>query len=290
MDLILQKHKRVWLRDIGLDEYWLQDRINEDPSILGLQGEPAVYRKETKQGSGGRLDFLLLDRDTEVMYEVEVMLGRTDESHIIRTIEYWDLERHRYPEREHRAVVVAEEITSRFFNVISLLNRSVPMIALQLAALEADGKLLLHFTKILDLAETPAAEVEEGAETTDRTWFEKHSSAEGMAVFDRCVETLSQGGHQPKLSYRKDSIAILGAKVNFCWFIPRKKPYCIIAIRIGPEHQEPLKNELDPAGIVLRYTEKGLNLRITPHDLTQHEQLVIETIKLAAEKTGGGFA
>ncbi len=38
------------------------------------------------------------------------MLGAVDESHIIRTIEYWDVERQRYPTLQHRAVIVAEEI------------------------------------------------------------------------------------------------------------------------------------------------------------------------------------
>ena len=48
------------------------------------------------------------------------------ESHIIRTIEYWDIERKRYPQYEHCAVLVAEDITSRFLNVISLFNGTIP--------------------------------------------------------------------------------------------------------------------------------------------------------------------
>jgi hypothetical protein len=56
-------------------------------------------------------------------------LGMTDESHIIRTVEYWDTERRRWPQYEHVAVIVAEEITGRFFNVISLFNGFIPIIA-----------------------------------------------------------------------------------------------------------------------------------------------------------------
>src|SRR3989442_11609419 len=41
-------------------------------------------------------------------------------SHIIRTIEYWDNERRRYPAYEHIAVLVAEQVTARFLNVIGL--------------------------------------------------------------------------------------------------------------------------------------------------------------------------
>ena len=61
----------------------------------------------------------------QTRYEVEIQLGPTDESHIIRTIEYWEIERRRYPQYEHVAVIVAEDVTSRFLNVINLLNGSV---------------------------------------------------------------------------------------------------------------------------------------------------------------------
>lgn len=133
MPLELKKTPPTKLRSLGLDEKWLQDRIDEDPSLLGI-GDLHVIRRERRQPSGGRIDFLLYDPDSETRYEVEIMLGTLNESHIIRTIEYWDIERQRYPSYDHRAVIVAEEITSRFFNVIRLLNRAIPMIALQLSA------------------------------------------------------------------------------------------------------------------------------------------------------------
>jgi len=133
MPLELKKVTPTRLRLLGLDERWLQVRIEEDPSLLGL-GDINVVRREKSQPSGGRLDFLMYDPDRELRYEVEIMLGVLDESHIIRTIEYWDIERQRFPAYDHRAVIVAEEITARFFNVIRLLNRAVPVIAIQLNA------------------------------------------------------------------------------------------------------------------------------------------------------------
>ena len=39
------------------------------------------------------------------------------------------LERRRYPHFEHVAVLVAEDITNRFHNVIGLFSGSVPIIA-----------------------------------------------------------------------------------------------------------------------------------------------------------------
>src|ERR1700737_4885430 len=116
-----------------LDEKWVQGLIASDPKILGLGG--LVLRdKERIQPRAGRLDLLLQDLETKRRYEVEVQLGPTDEAHIIRTIEYWDIERKRYPQYDHVAVLVAEDITSRFLNVISLFNKAILLVAIQLNA------------------------------------------------------------------------------------------------------------------------------------------------------------
>jgi len=100
-------------RSDRLNEKWVQDQITDEPSVLGL-GDLVLKDKERMQPNAGRLDLLLQDPETLKRYEVEIQLGATDESHIIRTIEYWDIERRRYPQYEHAAVIVAEEITSRF--------------------------------------------------------------------------------------------------------------------------------------------------------------------------------
>src|SRR6266516_3318681 len=131
------------------DEYWLQDQIFDNPTCLGL-GELEALAKERQQSSGGRLDLLLKDPEDDSMYEVEVMLGETNETHIIRTIEYWDNEKRKWPQRQHFAVLVAEHINRRFFNVIHLLSHSIPIIAVQASLLEIAGRRSLFLSKILD--------------------------------------------------------------------------------------------------------------------------------------------
>ena len=69
------------------NERWLQDRIADDPSLLGL-GDLIVKDVERIQPRAGRLDLLLADVESATRYEVEIQLGPTDESHIIRTLEY----------------------------------------------------------------------------------------------------------------------------------------------------------------------------------------------------------
>ena len=132
-----------------LNEKWVQGLIADDPSILGL-GDLVLRDKERIQPRAGRLDLLLQDSETRRRYEVEVQLGATDEAHIIRTIEYWDIERKRYPQYDHCAVLIAEDITSRFLNVISLFNGTIPMIAIQMQALKVGDHTTLVFTKVMD--------------------------------------------------------------------------------------------------------------------------------------------
>jgi len=151
MAIEYMKSTPVKLRDVGKDEKWLQNLINDDPSILGL-GDLAIIRRERAQYTGGRLDFLMYDPEDATRYEIEVMLGTLDESHIIRTIEYWDIERRRYPSLDHRAVIVAEEITNRFFNIIGLMNKAIPFIAIQLNAFQIGEQFSLNFVKVRDLA------------------------------------------------------------------------------------------------------------------------------------------
>ena len=121
------------------NEKWLQNIIADDPGILGI-GDVLLRDVERMHPGAGRLDLLLQEADGYGRYEVEIQLGATDESHIIRTIEYWDIERRRYPQYDHTAVIVAEDITSRFLNVIGLFNGFIPIMALQLTAVEtAEG-------------------------------------------------------------------------------------------------------------------------------------------------------
>ena len=94
--------KKISLRNHPeFNERWVQERIVENPGLLGL-GDLIVKDQERHQPRAGRLDLLLQDPESTQRYEVELQLGPTDESHIIRTIEYWDIERRRYPQRDRQ--------------------------------------------------------------------------------------------------------------------------------------------------------------------------------------------
>jgi hypothetical protein len=204
-------------------ERLLQDFIANDPSILGL-GALELQAKERIQPSGGRLDFILRDEDNEVWYEVEIQLGRTDESHIIRTIEYWESEQRRHPDIQHIAVIVAEEITGRFFNVISLFNQNIPIIALKMTATKLGDKYGLLFTKILhhQRKEAPG----ESLPVADSGYWEKKAAPFGLTAVREIVEYAKANiSKDIDLEFTKSHIgtSLQGQVSNFITFNPRKR-------------------------------------------------------------------
>lgn len=266
-------------------EKWLQDIIEENPSVIGL-GELEVYRRERKQSSGGRIDFLMISSDTSTMYEVEIMLGATDESHIIRTIEYWDIERRRFPSREHKAVIIAEQITNRFFNVISLMNKSIPIIAIQLNAFKHNDKVFLDFVKVLDIYESPEDEEDLGFETVDRSYWENKAAKKSIKMLDEIIEVAKNGYNDLKITYNKHHIAIGTIAKNFMWISPRKTDgYSHIELLLGSENIENAKQNLE--GMGLTYTiqkDKIIAFPITTPYYSKNKNEIRELIKVGIEK------
>jgi hypothetical protein len=285
MPLQLKKIAPVDLRSLGLDEKWLQDQISEDPGILGL-GELEIAGREHRQPVGGRIDFLLRDTEDETYYEVEVMLGELDASHIIRTIEYWDIERQRRPSFTHHAVIVAEHITARFFNVLRLLNRAVPMIAVQLSAFPIDNGVVLHPVTVLDVSEETAdGGAVDQVEQADRAYWEKKAAPASLARVDKIVSSLRTNAMEPRLTYNRHHIAMGTTGYNFCWFNPRKTPgHCHIEFRATSETRDSIVSSLQEGGIDAspRRTE-NVTFSITAKDLEEHFAMIKDVLSRAEE-------
>lgn len=262
----------------SFNEKWLQNIIEDDPTIIGL-GELSIIERERKQSSGGKIDFLFLNPETQTMYETEIMLGATDESHIIRTIEYWDIERRRFPSKDHKAVIIAEEITNRFFNVIALMNRSIPIIAIQLNALNLNGQIILDFTKVLDIYETPEDEEDLGLEV-DRQYWENKSNPKSIALADQMIEISKSEYTDSRVTYNKHHIALGTIRRNFLWFHPRKKEgYCHFEIKVGKDNLDSTKSLLEDIGISFNNRKEDiLAISIQTRDLTESNDQIREMI------------
>lgn len=231
-----------------IDEKWIQDRIAENPSILGL-GDLVLKDKERIQPSAGRLDILLQDPDTDRRYEVEIQLGRTDESHIIRTVEYWDIEKKRYPQYDHCAVIISEDITSRFLNVISLFNGSIPLIALKMEAYKYNDKIALIFTTVLDERLLGLIdEDEEVNETTDRNYWINRGTEETVKMADEMLEIVNGFADKLELKYNKFYIGLAknGQPNNFSVFRPRK---VALNVEIKLPYSDDIQKIIEDAGL-----------------------------------------
>ncbi len=259
-------------------EKWLQDTIANDPSILGL-GELELIDRERVQERSGRLDLLLSDGDS-TRYEVELMLGQTDPSHIIRCIEYWDLERRRYPAYEHVAVIVAEDITSRFLNIISLMSGNIPMIAIQLSALKIGDQLALNFVTVMnqtslrrdDEAEVASAEV-------DRGYWDARVGQSIMKIADGLLDLVNQNGKRKcYLKYLKGHAGISedGDWRNLIGILP-KRAYLHFRIRVQEPEAWIAKIE-ELALPVVKQRQNRLKITINPQQFQQHNAFLSELI------------
>jgi len=225
--------KKIFIRSMGKDEYWLQDIIYANPEKLGL-GKLVSVRKEKQQSSGGRLDILLKDPSDNTMYEVEVMLGETDPSHIIRSIEYWDNEKRKYPQRQHFAVLIAESFDRRYFNVIQLLSLNVPMIAIQADLLEVGNEKILNFTKILDVYVEQDDE-EESNPVTEKTWREKAPWT--LETAKKHLEALTEIEKNIELKFTQSYISIVINGKNSYQYDKRTKPNSFFWFNVKEEEK-----------------------------------------------------
>jgi hypothetical protein len=272
MEKDIKLGKKIFIRNVGKDEHWLQDVIYENPEKLGL-GNLVTVRKEKSQSNGGRLDILLKDPADNTMYEVEVMLGDTDPSHIIRSIEYWDNEKRRYPQRQHFAVLIAESFERRYFNVIQLLSLTVPMIAIQADLLEVGDEKILNFTKILDVYVEQEDE-EDSKQVTETTWSEKAEWT--LQTAKKHLEILLEKESKIELKYTQSYISIVVNGKNSYWYDKRTKPNSVIWFNIKEEEKvDAIKKLLEEKNIVFNYNKyKDFSFTYDKQFLTKNMELI----------------
>jgi hypothetical protein len=266
-----------------ITEKIIQDIIAENPSIIGL-GDLILKDKERILPKSGRLDLLMQDPESSRRYEIELQLGKTDESHIIRTVEYWDIERKRYPQYDHCAVIIAEEITSRFLNVISLFNGSIPLIAIQMKAYKFDDQIGLIFNTVLDESRLGLVdEDEEVQEITNRDFWLKRGTDDTLKMADEILEIVNSITPGYALKYNKFYIGLAkdGQPDNFAICRP-KKNYMRIELRI-PKSTE-MDNIIEKSALEeMDYDSRWgrYRIRLNKGDIKKHHDVIKNFLTLA---------
>jgi hypothetical protein len=212
------------------------------------------------------------------------MLGQTDEAHIIRCIEYWDIERRSYPGYEHCAVLVAEEVTSRFLNVLSLLLGTIPLIVIQLNALQVGEHLVLDFVRVLDQRSLRRDDiVETKLASVDRSYWVSRSAEKVISVVDGLLEIINEkASPEQRLNYNKYYIGLTDGtrSRNFVSFGPRKQ-----FVHLSAEVLEPgsWSERVEEAGLSATASGDRVQVTLAPTDLKKHEDLLRELLHEAVD-------
>lgn len=269
--------KKVFIRNAGLDEYWLQDRIYEDPTVLGL-GNLVTVSKEKKQSTGGRLDMLLKDPEDNSLYEVEVMLGETDPSHIIRSIEYWDIEKRKYPQRQHFSVLIAESFGRRYFNVLQILSLNIPMIAVQADLLEVGNERILNFTKLLDVYEEPEDE-EASSTANEASWADKYPWT--LDTTKHLLTVLASPDGELTLSFTQSYVKVIRQGRTVYGMSRKAEPRSHFWFKEeNDEKVETIKQLLDKQKIEYDYKRNYFSMTLDKKFISTNEKLLREIHKI----------
>lgn len=285
------KPQKISIKDHpGISEKFIQNYIADDPAVIGL-GELVLKDKERMQPRAGRLDLLLMDPESSRRYEVEIQLGKTDESHVIRTIEYWDIERKRYPQYDHCAVIIAEDITSRFLNVINLFNGFIPLVAIQMNGYKYGEETGLIFTKILDEMQLGLIEDDEESAIevlTNRDYWTRKVSAEVLKTADGILEIINEVHPGHHFQYRKGTMTVTknDIRLPFILLRPRKKDHVVVPLKMPKSDEIDSfieNNELD--SMPYNFRSSRYRLRVNLNDLTGAKREAIrKLISIAYEK------
>jgi predicted transport protein len=282
------KYEKLFLNDHPvLDEKWVQDRIAEDPSILGL-GDLVLKDKERIQPKAGRLDLLLQDPESDHRYEVEIQLGQTDEKHIIRTLEYWDIESKRYPQYDHTAVIIAEDITSRFFNVIGLFNGYIPIIAIQMNAIKIKNDVSLIFTTVLNEMRLGLVdEDEEVYEVADRGYWEQRATRETVSMADEVLDIINSFDTSLELKYNKFYIGLAknDKPNNFVVLKPKKSN---LRMEIKFPRSDEMDSKLEEVGLdIMDYDKRygRYRIKVSKGEIKKYNEFLHDFLKDAYSGT-----
>ena len=258
--------------------------MQKTPQYLGWV-KLSCWTGNAPQERAGRLDLLLTSPEQDRRYEVELMLGATDESHIIRCIEYWDIERRRYPGYEHCAVLIAEDITSRLLNVIGLLAGTVPLVAIQLNALSVGDSIVLNFVCVLDqrLLRRDDTSITK-LQSVDRSYWVNKSREPIIQLADELLGIINgKAQTRQQLNYNKYYIGLSDGirSRNFISFKPLKK---VLRVSIPGGWSEERSARFEEVGIEVDQKNDRLRFELSPADFKKHNELVSSVIHEVVEQ------
>jgi hypothetical protein len=181
---------------------------------------------------------------------------------------------------------------SRFLNVVSLFNDTIPLIALQKQALRVGDNATLVFTTVMDELTRGVVDEDEDAEAapTDRAyWEQKIGAKDTVAMADQSLEITGPFDPTLESKYNKFYIGLArnGQPFNFVTFRPRKAQMTL-ELKLKPSDE--IDAKIDGAGIdALEYNKHWgvYRIRLGRGDVKKYSEVLQELIGLAYEYRNG---
>lgn len=154
-----------------------------------------------------------------------------------------------YPQYDHCAVIVAEDITTRFLNVIGLFNRAIPIVAIQMSALGVGDQVALVFTTVLnELTRGVEEEGDEAQELVDRGYWEGRVPKDILGMADQLFQMLLQWDRSLEMKYNKYSIVLAsnGTVDKFVSFRPKQQ---FLRVEATVPQSDETDGKLEEAGL-----------------------------------------
>ena len=189
----------------NIKEKDIQDYIANDPTVLGL-GKVVLKGKEKNQPKAGRLDLLLEDSGKKLRYVVEIMLGKIDADHILRTIDYLERERKQNSDFDYCVVIIAEEFAGRLNKTLQSCKNHFPLIAIEMNAFKGGEKICIHFKKILDELKV---DNDDDASIVSREFWETKSSKYTIELTDEILKIIKEIDSSVEIKYNKRYITFV---------------------------------------------------------------------------------
>ncbi len=183
-------------------------------------------------------------------------------------------------------MLVAEDVVTRFLNVIGLFSGSVPFVVVQVNAFQVDGKLVLNFVKVLDsrsLRTDEATELKEKA--TDRAYWISRASTSTVELAEKCIAIINQVATVTrKPSYNKYFIGLNDGirPGNFVTFKPRKSFLKVKFEALSPT--EPWLKRLEEKGLDSDVKNEDLRVTLTAKDFDDNSELLTELLHEAVKQ------
>ena len=178
---------------------------------------------------------------------------------------------------DHCAVIIAEDITSRFSNIINLFNGHIPIIAIQVNAYIIEGKIALVFTKVFDAVKLGFDdEDEEGNLPADKSYWENIGSKETVEIADDICLILKEIEPSLNIKYNKPYIGITknGIAFNFSTMTAKK---AFLRLDMKLERSDNIdeiieKNKID----ALEYNSRTskYKIRLTKKELKEKKDII----------------